>query len=215
VDLASVLDVTLPPGVSGIAASLAGESLRVVAVAPAGWDGESGSDDGRVLRLGLPSIAAQRLRSGFDRTALGREVAFAPVTRRSCAARVRLLSGSRGPAGGSLAAYEEDPDAVSVVWEIGDRTTAAGPRAHLSLVADTGTLVRATGFDGFGRPCRAELRVPGRAPAATEGCGCSVGAGRGGMLRVLTTIFCLSLAAGREYDAVREPLTDGSFLQKR
>jgi hypothetical protein len=103
-----------------------------------------------------------------------------------------------------------------VIWEIGGRATAAGRRVRLSSITDPGLLLGATGFDGQGRPCRAELRAPDRIPPAVAGCGCSAGAGpRGGLWRSLAAIFCLSRPAAREYDAAREPLSGGAFFSER
>jgi len=208
VEPGSVIDVALPEGPSGITASLAGETLIAKAVAFAGCDGEAGPIGGRVVRFALPGSASGPLRSGDQREAVVRELDLAAVGERSCEARVVLGPGT--------ATYESDPDAVSVIWEIGNRATAAGRRVRLSRFADAGALLDVTGFDSYGRPCRTGLLVPDRVPPAIAGCGCAAVARRdGGLWRALAAIFCLSHPAAREYDAGRKPLTHGSFFFER
>jgi hypothetical protein len=214
----TVIDVALPPGSSGVAVSLAGQPLAARAVALAGSDAEAGPIGGRVVRFGLPDFAGGPPRSGDRRETLARELELLPVGERSCGARVVLGPGSAVLAGdcGGIATYDGDPEALSVIWEIGRRATAAGRRVGLSCVADAGARLEAIGFDGHGRPCRAGLRVPARMPPATAGCGCVARPDRtAGLLRTLAAIFCLSAPAAREYDAAREPLTRGSSSFER
>jgi hypothetical protein len=209
------VDAVLPAGAAGFAATLDGRPLRAQAVSFSRFDGETGAGSGRVVRLELP--APDHGGAEPDPREAAARIAFAEAPQRPCGARIELLPDAAWPAAGCLgvAAWAGDPEAVSVLWEIGSRATTDGPRARLSCVADPGTVVRATGFDGSGRPCRAERRIPVRDPRSAAGCGCRFTArGGAGPLSILRHIFFLSRPAAREYDAARRPFGHGALSMK-
>jgi len=196
------LDVTLPPGPSGVSAFVDGAPLVPSAVSLAGFGSGAAGAEGRVVRFAVPGAGDAGLGPVADR------VALRPVAGRSCHARVALRSDDS-------VAYEGDPGAVAVIWEIGDWATAAGREARLTPALDDGVTIRATGLDGYGRPCRAEQRVPGHAPRAVGGCGCLAGASGGdGLFVVLARFFFLFRSETWEYDAGRDSLLRGTCLER-